>query len=53
MKWNKVMLATFALSLFGLGNAENLPTKSKIRIESENLYETFQNPGAEYRPFVR
>ena len=53
MKWNKVMLAALALSVFGLGNAENLPTKSKIQIESDNLYETFQNPGSEYRPFVR
>lgn len=34
-------------------NGENLPTKSTFKTPKCDLYETFKNPDAQYRPFVR
>lgn len=45
-----------ALLLIGsvfYSNGENLPTKPSFSKPKGDLYETFKNPGAQYRPFVR
>ena len=48
-----LLLALLLIGSVFYSNGENLPTKSSFSRPKGDLYETFKNPGAQYRPFVR
>lgn len=48
-----LLAALLLISSVFYSNGENLPTKSSFSKPKGDLYETFKNPGAQYRPFVR
>lgn len=48
-----LLSALLLISSVFYSNGENLPTKSSFSKPKGDLYETFKNPGAQYRPFVR
>lgn len=54
MSLKTFLLTTLAATVWCMpSNAEKLPTKPQIKVDSENLYELFRNPESKYRPFVR
>ena len=50
----RLLLYVFLLTVFCFySNGKNLLTGSTFSVQDFDLYETFKNPGAQYRPFVR
>lgn len=53
-RYEKIIIVCVVVNKFRFySNGENLPTKSSFSKPKGDLYETFKNPGAQYRPFVR